>query len=141
MIDRFDGPHRFLSNFYPSVVEMGGQQYPTVEHAYQAAKCDRQVYRDLVRKAKTPGNAKRLGRRAEIRPDWEKVKVEVMAGLLRQKFRDPALRAMLMETGDRELIEGNTWRDHFWGVCDGYGHNTLGRLLMAIRTAIKEGVE
>jgi predicted NAD-dependent protein-ADP-ribosyltransferase YbiA (DUF1768 family) len=23
----------------------------------------------------------------------------------------------LLATGDRDLIEGNTWHDNFWGVC------------------------
>lgn len=37
-IDRFSGPHRFLSNFYPSPIIYDGVAYPTVEHAYQAQK-------------------------------------------------------------------------------------------------------
>ena len=37
-ITRFHGEYRFLSNFYPVKVEYDGVQYPTVEHAYQAAK-------------------------------------------------------------------------------------------------------
>ena len=36
-ITRFHEEYRFLSNFYPVKVEYDGVQYPTVEHAYQAA--------------------------------------------------------------------------------------------------------
>ena len=38
MINEFQGDYRFLSNFHPAEVEMDGIKYPSVEHAYQAAK-------------------------------------------------------------------------------------------------------
>lgn len=38
VIDRFSGEYRFLSNFYLAEVELDGEVYPTVEHAFQAAK-------------------------------------------------------------------------------------------------------
>lgn len=58
-----------------------------------------------------------------------------MEELLRIKFSgiDPFLTRALLETGDAELIEGNTWNDTFWGVCNGEGENNLGRLLMKVR--------
>ena len=34
----FTAEHRYLSNFYPSVIRAEGISYPTVEHAFQAAK-------------------------------------------------------------------------------------------------------
>jgi len=37
-IDRFRRGYRFLSNFHPCEVEMDGETYPSVEHAYQTAK-------------------------------------------------------------------------------------------------------
>ena len=37
-INRFVGPHRFLSNFWPVWIRFEGEVYPTLEHAYQAAK-------------------------------------------------------------------------------------------------------
>ena len=52
------------------------------------------------------------------------------------KFRgDIDLRSLLVATGDRELIEGNTWGDTFWGVDKntGQGENHLGRILMELR--------
>ena len=38
VIDSFQGEYRFLSNFWPCVVEYEGTEYPSVENAYQAAK-------------------------------------------------------------------------------------------------------
>lgn len=136
-IDRFFGEYRFLSNFAPVRVELDGMVFKSVESAYQAAKChrraDRAVYVDAG-----PGKAKRLGRRIEdIRPDWDQVRVATMEGLLRQKFAEEPYRGRLLATDDRVLIEGNTWGDHFWGVCDGLGENNLGRLLMAIRDDLR----
>ncbi len=133
VIDSFDGEWSFLSNFHPSEVHFDGDLYPTVEHAFQAAKTTDPTERAAIRAATTPGRAKRAGRRVALRPGWDDMRIDVMAGLLREKFSDPTLAAALDATGDAELIEGNTWGDTFWGVCRGVGTNHLGRLLMQIR--------
>ena len=57
-----------------------------------------------------------------------------MENLLWQKFENPVLRKMLDATKPRELIEGNVWKDSFWGVYNGKGENHLGKLLMLIRS-------
>lgn len=135
MIDKFDGQYRFLSNFWPCTVRLDGEQYPSVEHAYQAAKTTDRKERQHVRSASSPGEAKRRGRQVTKRADWDDVKLEVMEKLLRQKFsRVSDLRIRLLTaTRGHELVEGNTWGDTYWGVCNGVGENHLGRLLMAIR--------
>lgn len=134
MIDRFTGTFRFLSNFWPAPVIFDGIEYPTVEHAYQAAKTERIDQRVRIEHAQTPGQAKRLGRKVDLRPDWEEIKEAVMLTLLRQKFlKGTRLAQWLDETADHELVEGNTWGDVYWGVCDGVGQNKLGKMLMQIR--------
>lgn len=132
-INSFRGDYRFLSNFEYSPVMFDNVQYPTIEHAYQAAKTDDFSERHVIHDAQTPRAARKLGQLVKIRPDWDNVKADVMLGLLRQKFAIPHLAQLLDETGDAELIEGNTWGDVFWGVCDGVGKNWLGRLLMQVR--------
>lgn len=132
MIDNFDGPYRFLSNFYKSPVTLDGEAYPTVEHAYQAAKFPVDS-RLPFREAATPSIAKRLGRRKGIRPDWESVKLGIMRDLVGQKFQDPTLREKLDLTKPQDLVEGNWWNDTYWGVCRGVGENHLGKLLMEVR--------
>jgi ribA/ribD-fused uncharacterized protein len=136
-ITSFHGPHAFLSNFYPSVVKLGDESYPTVEHAFQAAKTEDVDDRRAIREADTPFTAKYLGRRVLLRGDWERVKVDVMRDLLRQKFAEAELKAMLLETGEAELIEGNTWNDKTWGCVkvkgEWIGKNYLGKLLMEVR--------
>lgn len=136
-INHFRDGFAFLSNFYPSQITYDGEVYATVEHAYQAAKTLNPDERKKVRDCRTPGQAKRMGRKVTLRQDWETIKIDVMGWLVREKFRDPELIKELLETGDHELIEGNTWGDKTWGQVDGVGHNYLGRILMAIRTDLK----
>ncbi len=136
-IERFAGPYRFLSNFFPRPLLWEGERYATAEHAYQAAKCSRPDERVMIRNAPSPGAAKRMGRRIAIREDWDAVKEKVMLSIVRAKFEDAYLRRRLAATGTAELIEGNTWGDRFWGVCRGEGENRLGKILMKVRSEIR----
>jgi predicted NAD-dependent protein-ADP-ribosyltransferase YbiA (DUF1768 family) len=62
-IASFSGDYSFLSNFHPSPVLMDGQQYPTVEHAFQAAKTTSVAERQVIQMIRSPGQAKRQGRK------------------------------------------------------------------------------
>lgn len=139
MIDHFHGKNRFLSNFYPVVVEFESVRYPSVEHAYQAAKTPDTTKRWLfsIANALTAGDAKRVGKNLVRRPDWEQVKLDVMTELVRKKFGRQDMARCLLLTGDEELIESNTWGDCFWGICGGRGDNHLGKILMMVRDELK----
>lgn len=137
-IREFKGDYAFLSNFWHEWVEYDGIEFPTAEHAFQAAKSLDPAVRRRVATASTPGEAKREGRRLTLRSDWEAVKIPVMASILTVKFRkDSDLAALLLETGRHMLVEGNTWGDRFWGQVDGAGQNWLGRLLMLQRATLR----
>ena len=129
VIDSFGGEYSFLSNFHKCKVEFEGMTYPSVEHAFQAAKNPNPEYRGSV--------AKRMGKKTALRPDREEVKEGIMYELLISKFSDPGLRDKLIATGDAELIEGNNHWDRYWGVCRGEGQNKLGKLLMKVREEVK----
>lgn len=133
MIQSFSGEYRFLSNFWPCTIEYEGSTYPSVEHAYQAAKTLDLEARKRIAALASAGQAKRAGRRLTIRADWDGVKVAVMAELLLLKFEHSDLAHALRCTAPHQIVEGNTWGDTFWGVCDGRGENYLGRLLMWVR--------
>lgn len=135
-INEFQREFRFLSNFWPAPVALDGVVYPSVEHAYVAAKTLDLSARHVILNS-TPGEAKRYGRTLKLRSDWEQVKIPVMRDLVSQKFAHRGLAAKLRATGDAELIEGNTWGDTFWGVCKGRGQNHLGKILMGVREAIR----
>lgn len=135
-ITEFQGPYRWLSNFAPATVRHEGLIFSTVEHAYQASKTDDYNERRRVLACATPGDAKRMGRRVTISKDFDSTKQQVMLSLLRQKFRLPAYKRQLLQTGDAQIIEGNTWGDRYWGVCGGTGENVLGQLIMQVRAEL-----
>ena len=137
-IDSFKDGFAFLSNFEADIIRYKGLTFRSVEHAYQAAKSMTMADMELIRNAPTAGAAKRLGRKIQMRPDWEQVKIPLMMNFLRQKFSCASRKAELLSTGNHELIEGNTWGDTFWGVCDGKGENWLGKCLMHIRKELQE---
>ena len=139
-ISAFRGPHDFLSNFYAADAEFEGAEYPTIEHAFQAAKSFDFAERRAVKNARTASEAKRMGRKIKRRADWFDVSLVVMETLVRQKFtRYPELRTKLLETGDAKLIEGNNWNDRFYGAVydtnrsEWMGENHLGKILMKVR--------
>lgn len=148
VIGPFRGRYRFLSNFWD-------KHGKPSEHFFQAAKTTDKEARALILAAPTAGEAKRLGRpdgflelseklgrEVSLRPDWESIKFDVMAWCLERKFQHPELRQMLLDTGDAELVELNTWNDLVWGRCtcakhQGEGENNLGRLLMELRDKLR----
>lgn len=109
-----------------------GLTFSNVEAAYHAAKCANPADRAQFTHLSAPA-AKERGSLVAMRADWDSAKREVMASLLRQKFNDPVLRRLLLQTGGCDIVEGNTWNDQFWGVCNGVGENNLGKLLMQVR--------
>ena len=127
----FRDEYQFLSNFYSCKVTYDGYTYLNSEAAFQAQK-------DLTRRNEFTSlsgpSSKRLGKRVNLRKDWEDVKLKIMEEIVKCKFdQNPDLKEKLIDTGDAILIEGNDWGDKYWGVCKGVGENHLGIILMKIR--------
>ena len=148
MIEEFQGKYRFLSNFYPSILQGLGawKVVNTVEHAYQAWKTNNFEEQKEILNASTAGIAKRLGNCCTMREDWEEIKLNVMFMLVYQKFSlIKEYREKLLATGNSNLIEGNYWHDNYWGNCvcgkprcsGGMGENHLGKILMKVRSVLK----
>lgn len=139
MINEFSGEYRWLSNFWLCSVMLGDHVYPSTENAYQAAKYPKSQRLQFT--TCSPGKAKRLGKEADLPDNWEAEKLRVMRKVLEQKFRENTFNAeLLIKTGSVEIVEGNTWGDTFWGVCDGVGENRLGKMLMEIRAELTEAL-
>jgi len=145
VISSFTDKYDFLSNFYPVTVQFEDLNYPTVEHAYQASKSKEYFFRKLIvaLPASKAGLSKRRGNTIRIRPDWEDVKIDIMHGLLCNKFKQEPFKTKLLNTSDAIIIEGNHWHDNIWGdcycgkdTCKKEGQNLLGRLLMDIRSQL-----
>jgi len=141
----FVDEYQFLSNFYSSKFLYQGTFWRTVEHAFQAAKSKDLEMSEEIRKAESPTEAKRIGHRVDLRPDWEEVKVDIMTELVFRKFdQNEGLKKKLLATGDLKLEEGNTWHDNFWGNCycskcnNIPGENVLGIILEEVRDELRK---
>lgn len=141
-----------FDNFSAFAVKWRGQLYPTVEHAYQAAKyLDDNVLwlspdsvgipvAEIIRNATSAHEAKRLGNHFSYRhliPEgsWtERKKLSVMEELLRAKrAQHEYVQKKLTESKGIRLIEDSN-TDPFWGRGPNWdGQNWLGRLWMKIR--------
>lgn len=144
-IGEFNKEWRFLSNFYelerlPDMDFAGSDiGYPTVEHAYQAAKTMDRQERKRISLLLKPGTAKYEARKLVLRDDWDAVKDKVMWHYLGLKFNvGGRLCEYLVHTMPRILVEGNWWHDNYWGSCycahcGARGQNKLGKMLMKLR--------
>ncbi len=138
-IDKFRDEYDFLSNFYESEITFEGLTYGSNEAAFQAQKCMTHEEKLLFTDCR-PAKSKSLGRSVNLRPDWESVKVGLMTEIIRAKFTQHSeLAAKLVATGEKIIIEGNTWGDIFWGIDTrtGQGENHLGKILMRIRDELR----
>lgn len=141
-IDSFTNEWAFLSNFFYAPIPFPDSNIPanTVEAYFQAYKTLDPMERALILSSPFPAVAKKIGRKATIRSDWEQIKLQVMLNAVRLKFGEyPDLAEGLLSTGDRELIEGNTWGDRIWGKVNGEGANWLGQILMQVRKELRNG--
>ena len=143
-IDSFKPPYNWLSNFYKVDITIDNITYPTIEHAFQAAKTDNTEDKIRIASTANPVVAKRLGKKVQLIDDWDNVRLEVMRELIDIKFKNDDLATKLIATGDEIIIEGNRWHDNFWGACscnkcsDKIKHNRLGKLLMDKRDQLRK---
>ncbi len=137
-----------LSNMvsgYPLVVN--GVRCFTSEALYQACRFPHlpDIQQEILTQ-KSPMSAKMKSKphRTNSRPDWEAVRVPIMAWCLQVKLAQhwDRFAALLHATGDRPIVEQSR-RDVFWGakVVDDetlVGANILGQLLMQLRSQLQE---
>jgi hypothetical protein len=135
-------PYGEFSNFAIFPIRLDDHIWATNEHYYQAQKYMTPELRLRVRLASGPGMAKMMGNdrtMANIGPDWETIKDDIMRKAVRAKFEQhEELRTLLLSTGDAILAE-HTSNDNYWGDGggDSKGKNMLGKILMEIREEIK----
>ena len=133
-----------FTNFYQGErIEIDGMSWKTAEHYFQAQKFDAGFF-SPVNKEWDNHTARQVyelaaANKAYWRPDWQKVKLDVMRKVLAAKFgQDENLRNSLCKTGNAQLVEASP-KDAFWGYGpDGKGKNMLGKLLMELRTELQE---
>ena len=134
-----DDKYYQLSNFAGFGFVLDGNKWRTMEHYFQAMKFEGTPQFDKILNCGSPKQAKDLGqsRAIQIRKDWDSVKEEIMMKGLREKFKAPELKTLLLKTGKKELVENSPY-DKYWGNgSNGKGKNRLGVLLMQLRTELK----
>ncbi|MFI6943478.1 NADAR family protein [Streptomyces sp. NPDC050418] len=150
------GPH-VLSQWWPALFTVDEVGYATAEHWMMAAKArlfgDEEAERAAVT-ASSPGAAKKAGRlvRGFDEEIWRRERFEVVAEGSTHKFAaHPQLRAYLLGTGDRVLVEASPL-DRIWGIGlaaaderaadpgQWRGLNLLGFALMEARERLRAGV-
>jgi hypothetical protein len=78
-------------------------------------------------------DAKAKGGKVKKRPNWDRMKVDVMLDVVRSKFsRDANLQQKLLSTKNQHIVEGHTG-DKFWGG----KANHLGNILMRVREELR----
>lgn len=141
--ERFGGLSNMASGFPLCVNSI---RIRTSEALYQACRFPHLpgIQAEIIGQ-KSPMTAKMKSKphRQNSRPDWDKVRVNIMRWCLRVKLAQNwgAFSRLLLETGDRPIVEQSR-KDTFWGakaVDDRtlIGMNVLGRLLMELREIVK----
>lgn len=133
-----------FSNFYTCSIEFEGLVYNSSEAVWQSLKT-----LDLEQRKRfttyTASGSKQMGRKVNLRPDWEDVKYDLMVDVCLAKFsQNEELKQILLSTDDEELVENTTgWHDNIWGNCEcpkcanKVGKNLLGKALMEVRDRLK----
>ncbi len=127
-------------NFSLHGFELDGAYWRTVEHYFQAQKFAGTEHETAIQRARTPSDAKELGRSTEfpLRKDWDDVRDSVMRRAVLRKFEThKEVRQQLLDTGTEEIVE-NAQGDYYWGCgADGTGQNKLGKILMDVRDKLR----
>lgn len=145
-----------FSQWYPAPFVLEGARYATAEHYMMCQKArlfgdDEAAARILA--AGHPGEAKEFGRsvRGFDEAAWVERRFEIVVAGSHAKFsQHPALRAYLLDTHQRVLVEASP-RDAIWGIGLGEkdedaraperwrGQNLLGFALMKARALLQAG--
>jgi ribA/ribD-fused uncharacterized protein len=146
------GKHVF-SQWWPAPFKVDGSRYPTAEHFMMAEKArlfgDEEML-EQIRRAETPGDAKKLGRKVRgfDQTRWEAAAFDLVTRGNVAKFGQNAeLKAYLLKTGEKVLVEASPL-DRIWGIGlaagdarasdprHWQGRNLLGFALMAARAEL-----
>ena len=144
-----------FSNFHHCCIQYGNVTFKNSEQLFMYLKAkhfnDNQTAAQITG-TPNPAEAKRLGRQVKgfIASQWEQAAYDAMLLACTLKFKqNHSLRTMLLNTGDKELVEANQ-KDRRWSCgyyptdprcldeSKWYGTNWLGKILMEVRNQLKE---
>lgn len=111
-----------FSNFYPCKIIFNKKEFTSSEQLFMW--CKAHCFQDyeseeLILKAKTPKEAKRLGRLVKGYDEdrWARIRLGYMRWCVYEKFRqNPELLELLLKEGKgRKFVEGSPY-DKIWGI-------------------------
>ena len=122
------GKYKALTNSYPSRITVEGITYPTLEHAFQAAKLTDTETKVLISKAKLPDVSSLVEKRF-TRPNSKEIQWATMYQLMKLKFEsNPTLASLLQDTGNHRLAYPKKHRRR---------RNKLESILMKVRGELR----
>lgn len=137
-------PYGVFGNLYKREIDFEDEIFATSEHAYQAGKARKPAVRKWLLAAPSPALLAMAAHGLyywDVAPGWSKSKFDRMRAVLRAKFtQHEDLKKILLETGDARLVESATVDNpvnRLWGEVNGVGKNTLGIMLMELRTELR----
>jgi hypothetical protein len=129
-----------LSSFSRHGFSLDDADWQTVEHYVQGMKFTDPEQRAAIRDTASPAEARQLAERhaRAVRKDWKKIRQTVMTrGIYIKCLTHPEVANALLMTDPRKIVESSMY-DYYWGCGrDGRGHNTYGKVLMAVREKLK----
>lgn len=138
-------PYGVFSNLYKREIAFEGEVFATSEHAYQAGKARKPAVKKWLMDAPSPSLLAMAAHGLyywDVAPGWSKIKFDRMRAVLRAKFtQHDDLKEILLGTGDARLVESATVDNpvnRLWGEVNGVGKNTLGILLMELRSELRK---
>ena len=141
-IDIIETRFQYLSPFSAHSIEIWGENFPTVEHAYHAARYILSLERDKILCAGSPLEAWRISQALKkkkdiLNPNFDKDKI--MEELFRAKIEQhPDIVDILKETWDTEILKKYD-TDYYWGTWkDGSWQNKMWKLWMKLRDEINK---
>lgn len=130
-----------FSNFSKHPFELEGKRWATSEIYFQAKKFEGTEHEEIIRSMTNSLEAAKYGRNRKLplRTDWEDVKDEIMRKAVIAKFsQNEDIKEILLQTGNKKIIEATT-DDYYWGCgTDGTGKNMLGEILMEVRQLLRD---
>jgi len=107
-----------------------------------SAKSDSPSWKLFCLDTTDAGTVKKESKKLVLTDDWDIKKYDVMKECITQKFIQSPLREKLLATGNEKIVEGNRWRDVYWGYDLNLekGENNLGKLIMEFRTKLQNSL-
>ena len=146
----YQSEHAPLSSMYPAKVKIENEEFDTSEQAFQYIRANsnnRPLLAEKILLCKKTYMIKQLGDEVKVTKEWEESEEEEAMFMVQlNKFRqNPELAAMLIATGDCELIEATPSRK--WGAGatlssnilkrhEWKGNNLHGKILMTVRAKL-----